>query len=227
MSRYDFTNIENLIEMSERQLSDEVERYKSNNSRVSVLLVAFGALFFFIPQICSYLSSFKLCMYIFFILYVVFALVAFVCFVLFLFPKKVPQKSSIQFFSSVIMDKYQNEGYDDEQSTIAVKYTYLDHLNECSDKYREINRKKGNLYFGIYRSIIVAFFFYICIVPVAILHQNDKPLKVIVMSDDSKGKKIFNPKDVIKVHPTMTREGFSKKISDSVKKEKPSGTKKK
>ena len=50
MSKYDFTNIENQIDMTESQLEDEINRYRGQSNKTSTLLTIFGILFLFIPQ---------------------------------------------------------------------------------------------------------------------------------------------------------------------------------
>lgn len=57
MSKYDFTNIENQIDMTESQLEDEINRYRGQSNKTSTLLTIFGILFLFIPQI--YLFFYK------------------------------------------------------------------------------------------------------------------------------------------------------------------------
>ena len=48
MSKYDFTNIENQIDMTESQLEDEINRYRGQSNKTSTLLTIFGILFLFI-----------------------------------------------------------------------------------------------------------------------------------------------------------------------------------
>lgn len=38
MSKYDFTNIENQIDMTESQLEDEINRYRGQSNKTSTLL---------------------------------------------------------------------------------------------------------------------------------------------------------------------------------------------
>ena len=45
MSKYDFTNIENQIDMTESQLEDEINRYRGQSNKTSTLLTIFGILF--------------------------------------------------------------------------------------------------------------------------------------------------------------------------------------
>lgn len=57
MSKYDFTNIENQIDMTESQLEDEINRYRGQSNKTSTLLTIFGILFLFIPQIYLFLQT--------------------------------------------------------------------------------------------------------------------------------------------------------------------------
>ena len=41
MSKYDFTNIENQIDMTESQLEDEINRYRGQSNKTSTLLTIF------------------------------------------------------------------------------------------------------------------------------------------------------------------------------------------
>ena len=57
MSKYDFTNIENQIDMTESQLEDEINRYRGQSNKTSTLLTIFGILFLFIPQIYLFFTN--------------------------------------------------------------------------------------------------------------------------------------------------------------------------
>lgn len=46
MSKYDFTNIENQIDMTESQLEDEINRYRGQSNKTSTLLTIFWNIVF-------------------------------------------------------------------------------------------------------------------------------------------------------------------------------------
>ena len=54
MSKYDFTNIENQIDMTESQLEDEINRYRGQSNKTSTLLTIFGILFLFNTSVNFY-----------------------------------------------------------------------------------------------------------------------------------------------------------------------------
>ena len=220
MSKYDFTNIENQIDMTESQLEDEINRYRGQSNKTSTLLTIFGILFLFIPQIYLFFTnSFSICkwyIWIVLILYVLCGITSIILFVVFLWPSKVPQKRNPEFFYADLMKQYSDDGYDVEESNKGVQYSYLGHIKQCLIDYRQMNNKKGIIHFWTYRCIIVTALCYLCIVPYVISHENKEPLKIIIMSNGQEEKKIMKPENVIQVTPVKVREGFARKKEDSV-----------
>ena len=168
MSKYDFTNIENQIDMTESQLEDEINRYRGQSNKTSTLLTIFGILFLFIPQIYLFFTnSFSICkwyIWIVLILYVLCGITSIILFVVFLWPSKVPQKRNPEFFYADLMKQYSDDGYDVEESNKGVQYSYLGHIKQCLIDYRQMNNKKGIIHFWTYRCIIVTALCYLCIV---------------------------------------------------------------
>lgn len=75
MSKYDFTNIENQIDMTESQLEDEINRYRGQSNKTSTLLTIFGILFLFIPQIYLFFTnSFSICKWYIWIVLILYVL---------------------------------------------------------------------------------------------------------------------------------------------------------
>lgn len=220
MSKYDFTNIENQIDMTESQLEDEINRYRGQSNKTSTLLTIFGILFLFIPQIYLFFTnSFSICkwyIWIVLILYVLCGITSIILFVVFLWPSKVPQKRNPEFFYADLMKQYSDDGYDVEESNKGVQYSYLGHIKQCLIDYRQMNNKKGIIHFWTYRCIIVTALCYLCIVPYVISHENKEPLKIIIMSNGQEEKKIMKSENVIQVTPVKVREGFARKKEDSV-----------
>lgn len=217
MGKYDFTNIENQIDMTEYQLKDEMEKYRNQGNKTSTLLTVFGILFLFIPQIYLFFTNnYSICkwyIWIILALYFLFGALSIILFVVFLWPSKISQKGSPEFFYNDLMKKYKDDGYDEEQSNIGVQYSYLNHIKLCLLDYKEVNRKKGNFHFWVYRCIIIASLCYLCLIPYVVSHEKKEPLTVIIMSDDKKEKKIMKPSDSILVAPEKIREGLARKES--------------
>lgn len=219
MGKYDFSNVENQIEMTECQLKDEMERYRNQGNKSSTLLTVFGILFLFIPQIFLFFTNnYSICKwYIWMILavYCLSGLISIILFLAFLWPSKVSQKSIPKVFYEELMQKYIEDDYDDEQANKGVQYSYLNHINQCLIDYKETNRRKGIFHFWVYRCIVIASLCYLFLIPYIVSHENKEPLKVIIMSDDQKEKKIMKPSNAIPVVPVKTREGFSLKPDSS------------
>ena len=224
MSKYDFNSLENQIDMMEAQLSEEINRYRSQSNKVSVIMAVFGILFFFVPQIYSFtIHSFSICKWYIWsalIIYILSSLTSIILFVVFLWPSQVPQKASPDFFYSNLMKQYLDKEFDTEESNKGVQLSYLGHIKECLLGYRLINNRKGKIHFWIYRSVIIALLCYLFIVPYVISNEKKEPLKIIIMSNDQDQKKTVTPEDVITVTPIKVREGFSRieisRVEDSV-----------
>lgn len=164
MSKYDFTDIENQIEMTASQLKDEMDRYKNQNNKVSTLLTVFGVLFLLVPQIYLFFNNnFSVCgwyVWVFLILYCLGGLISLILFILFLWPSKIPQKSNIDWFYCDLMQQYEAQGYEGAEANKGVQYSYLGHLKECYFDYRKINSKKGNIHYWSYVCIVISLLFY-------------------------------------------------------------------
>lgn len=208
MAKYDFSDIDNRIAVTESHLADEINWYHQQNSRKSVLFTVVGMLFFFAPQIYSFFTNqISVCewyVWALLVAYLICGIASLICVCIYILPSKVSRKKSPKYFYTTLKEDYKaKQGLDDEQAFVGVKYSYLQHIDQCAENNRKLNNKKGDMHFWAYVFIFLTTLSYIFLVPYVLSHKKKEPLKVIVMTSDI--KKEFSPEDTLSVEPDTVR----------------------
>lgn len=225
---YNFLDVNNNIRMHEELIREEDKRLLGKRRQTAIVLTIFGLLFVYFPKIIAFMFSgnAEWWFYLSSVPYFIGATVAIVSFVLYIWPVDLPQHISPTYFFETDLKQYQDEGYDEEQANIGVKYSYLRHLEKFLLMLQKANRRKGYWHYRCICCLSITFIFYFSTSTIAIVSTAENKVSISNKSNMCDKKK-FDPSKTHDVPPQVIKEGHEIKYVNTTSKSDSIGSKKK
>lgn len=227
---YNFLDVNNNIRMHEELIQQEDKRLLGKRRQVAILLTILGLLFVYFPQIVAFLLTGNVSWWFFAVagLYFVGSIAAIICFYLYIWPADIPEYMSPTYFYENDLQQYKDEGYDDEQANIGVKYSYLRHLEKVLALLQKANRRKGFWHYWCMRCLSVTFIFYFATSAIVVVSKEIKKINIENNKSNSTmdEKKKFDPSKTHDVPPQVIKEGSEIKFGKTTTLKENAGTKK-
>ena len=218
---YNFLDVNNNIRMHEELIREEDKHLLGKRRQTAIVLTIFGLLFVYFPQIVAFLlfGDAEWWYYLVSGLYFLGSIASIICFVLYIWPLDIPQHISPTYFFETDLKQYLEEGYDEEQANIGVKYSYLKHLGKFLEMLQKANRRKGLWHYRCIICLSVTFLFYFATSAIVIasnktIEKTETNKQISNMAD----KKKFDPAKTHDVPPQVIKEGQDVKFVNTTSK---------
>ncbi|MDQ3112004.1 MAG: hypothetical protein M3R17_19135 [Bacteroidota bacterium] len=198
----DFNSLESRIEVNEKRLDYENNRYQQIQSKIAYLTIIYSILSIYIVQLFQFLFCdgvpYKFIFVIIVAIYLILAFISVAYAVFLLVPKDVAYSHQPKYFFEEIRDQYIEEGItEDEELDLFVKTSYNMELEEAVESNNNLNNRKSYLYNSAFRFGLLALIPYVfCI---AYYFTNNHP--------DAPAVKIENYKEMLRLQDSLSKCG--------------------
>jgi hypothetical protein len=198
----DFNSLESRIEVNEKRLDYENNRYQQIQSKIAYLTIVYSILSIYLVQLFQFIFcdgiSYKVIFIIFICFYFAFALISVWFAIRLLIPKEVAYSHQPKYFFEEIRDQYIAEGItDDDELDLFVKTSYNMELEEAVESNNNLSNRKSYLYNSAFRFGLLALIPYVfCI---AFYFTKNRPSIPAIQ--------IENYKEILRLNDSLLKHG--------------------